>query len=227
MISEFFIMAKFVVRIQGQTFSTKKSLKEKCKEILNSYKDGVRLNLFDEEFMIDFFTQLAKSNKLKGLKIVEVYVRKSKKFPNLQFWIKREDGTETDISYLNCISPRKKIDEISDACRRAVESIIMEYKFKHVYPTTSDLSRQSIVCLDEAEVDHYDMDFVELVNNWVSLNGGEEKIYSKINETEDGSEITEFTDGALVESFIQYHNSHTHLRLITVEENRKRKKKKL
>ena len=124
-------MAKFVVRIQGQTFSTKKSLKEKCKEILNSYKDGVRLNLFDEEFMIDFFTQLAKSNKLKGLKIVEVYVRKSKKFPNLQFWIKREDGTETDISYLNCISPRKKIDEISDACRRAVESIIMEYKFKH------------------------------------------------------------------------------------------------
>lgn len=220
-------MAKFVVRIQGQTFSTKKSLKEKCKEILNSYKDGVRLNLFDEEFMIDFFTQLAKSNKLKGLKIVEVYVRKSKKFPNLQFWIKREDGTETDISYLNCISPRKKIDEISDACRRAVESIIMEYKIKHVYPTTSDLSRQSIVCLDEAEVDHYDMDFVELVNNWVSLNGGEEKIYSKINETEDGSEITEFTDGALVESFIQYHNSHTHLRLITVEENRKRKKKKL
>lgn len=220
-------MAKFVVRIQGQTFSTKKSLKEKCKEILNSYKDGVKLNLFDEEFMIDFFTQLAKSNKLKGLKIVEVYVRKSKKFPNLQFWIKREDGTETDISYLNCISPRKKIDEISDACRRAVESIIMEYKIKHVYPTTSDLSRQSIVCLDEAEVDHYDMDFVELVNNWVSLNGGEEKIYSKINETEDGSEITEFTDGALVESFIQYHNSHTHLRLITVEENRKRKKKKL
>ena len=227
MISEFFIMAKFVVTIQGQTFSTKKSLKEKCKKILNSYKDGDRLNLFDEEFMIDFFTQLAKSNKLKGLKIVEVYVRKSKNFPNLQFWIKREDGTETDISYPNCISPRKKIDEISDACRRAVESIITEYKFKHVYPTTSDLSGQSIVCIDEAEVDHYDMDFVELVNNWVSLNGGEEKIYSKINETEDGSEITEFTDGALVESFIQYHNSHTHLRLITVEENRKRKKKKL
>ena len=220
-------MAKFVVRIQGQTFSTKKSLKEKCKEILNSYKDGVRLNLFDEEFMIDFFTQLAKSNKLKGLKIVEVYVRKSKKFPNLQFWIKREDGTETDISYLNCISPRKKIDEISDACRRAVESIITEYKFKHVYPTTSDLSGQSILCPDDAEVDHYDMDFVELVSNWVSLNGGEEKVHSKINETEDGSEKTEFTDRALVESFIQYQNSHTHLRLITVEENRKRKKKKL
>lgn len=220
-------MVKFVITIQGKTFSTKKSLKEKCKKILNSYKNGERLNLFDEEFMIDFFTQLAKSNKLKGKNIIEVYVRKSARFSNQQFWIKREDGTETDISYPNCISPRKDIDEISDACRRAVESIITEYKFKHVYPTTSDLSGLAILCPDNAEVDHYDMDFVELVNNWVSLNGGEEKIYSKINETEDGSEITEFTDSALVESFIQYHNSHTHLRLITVEENRKRKKKKL
>lgn len=53
-------MAKFVVRIQGQTFSTKKSLKEKCKEILNSYKDGVRLNLFDEEFMIGFLYAVGK-----------------------------------------------------------------------------------------------------------------------------------------------------------------------
>lgn len=219
-------MSKFFITIQSQYFSTKKSLIEKCKKILNSYKDGNKLNLSDELFMIDFFTQLAKNNKLKGQKIVEVYVRKSKKFPNLQFWIKRENGTETDISYLNCISPRKKIDEISDACRRAVESIITEYKFKHIYPTTSDLSGHSIVCPDEAEVDHYDMDFVELVNNWISQNGGEEKIYSKINETEDGSEITEFTDSTLVESFIQYHKLYTHLRLITVEENRKRKRKK-
>ena len=220
-------MAKFVITIHGQTFSTKKSLKERCKKILNSYKSGDRLNLFDEEFMISFFMQLAKRNKLKGQNIVEIYVRKSAHFRNLQFWIKREDGTETDISYPSCIDPRKPIDEIKDACRRAVESIITEYKFKHVYPTISDLSGQYIQCPDDAEVDHYDMDFVELVNNWVSLNGGEEKVHSKKNETEDGSEITEFTDRELVESFIQYHNSHTHLRLITIEENRKRKKKKL
>lgn len=193
-------MAKFVITIHGQTFSTKKSLKERCKKILNSYKSGDRLNQFDKEFMISFFMQLAKRNKLKGQNIVEIYVRKSAHFRNLQFWIKREDGTETDISYPSCIDPRKPIDEIKDACRRAVESIITEYKFKHVYPTISDLSGQYIQCPDDAEVDHYDMDFVELVNNWVSLNGGEEKVHSKINETEDGSEITEFTDRELVES---------------------------
>ena len=220
-------MKKFDIKIQEVTFFTKKSLAEKCKEILNSYKDGDRLNMFDEEFMIDFFTQLAKSHKLKEKKIVEVYVRRSKKYrKNLQFWIKREDGTITDISYINCIWPRKKIDEISDACRRAVEDIVTKYKFKHVYPTISDLSGQIITGPDEAEVDHYEMDFVDLVNNWVCLNGGEEYIYSKINETEDGSEITEFTDSELTDSFIQYHNSHSHLRILTIDENRKRKKSK-
>ncbi|WP_308241684.1 DUF3223 domain-containing protein [Prevotella sp.] len=220
-------MEKFVITIQDETFFTKKSLAQKCKGILNSYKDGDRLNMFDEEFMIDFFTLLAKSHKLKGKNIVEVDVRKSKKYrKNLQFWIKREDGTKTDISYINCIWPRKKIDEISYACRRAVEDIVTKYKFNHVYPTISDLSGQIIASSDEAEVDHYDMDFVDLVNNWVYLNGGEEYIYSKINETEDGSEITEFTDSELTDSFIQYHNSHSHLRILTIDENRKRKKSK-
>ena len=127
-------MGKFVITIQDETFLTKKSLAQKCKWILNSYKDGDRLNMFDEEFMIDFFTQLAKSHKLKGKKIVEVDVRKSKKYrKKLQFWIKREDGTKTDISYIKCIWPRKKIEEISDACRRAVEDIITKYKYNHVY----------------------------------------------------------------------------------------------
>lgn len=67
-------MAKFVITIHGQTFSTKKSLKERCKKILNSYKSGDRLNQFDKEFMISFFMQLAKRNKLKGQNIVEIYV---------------------------------------------------------------------------------------------------------------------------------------------------------
>ena len=70
-------MGKFVITIQDETFFTKKSLAQKCKGILNSYKDGDRLNMFDEEFMIDFFTQLAKSHKLKGKNIVEVDVSNS------------------------------------------------------------------------------------------------------------------------------------------------------
>ena len=70
------------------------------------------------------------------------------------------------------------------------------------------------------------MDFVDLVHNWVQENGGEEYIFSKINETMDGDESTEFTDPNLNESFIEYHNAHTHLRIITPTENKQRKKSK-
>lgn len=180
----------------------------------------------DKGFMIDFFTQLARCYKLKGMAIVAVYVRKSKMYPNLQFWIEREDGTETDISYTKCITPPKKIDEIQSACRNAIYEIKNRYKISQTYPRKSALSETVILNADEAEVDHYDMDFVDLVHNWVQENGGEEYIFSKINETMDGDESTEFTDPNLNESFIKYHNAHTHLRIITPTENKQRKKSK-
>ena len=103
-------MEKFVITIQDETFFTKKSLAQKCKGILNSYKDGDRLNMFDEKFMIDFFTQLAKSHKLKGKNIVEVDVRRSKKYrKNLQFWIKREDGTKQTFHTLIAFGLEKRL----------------------------------------------------------------------------------------------------------------------
>ena len=219
-------MAKFQIKIQNEIFTTKTSLAERCKAILNSYKDGDKLTDDDKGFMIDFFTQLARCYKLKGMAIVAVYVRKSKMYPNLQFWIEREDGTETDISYTKCITSPKKIDEIQSACRNAIYEIKNRYKISQTYPRKSALSETVILNADEAEVDHYDMDFVDLVHNWVQENGGEEYIFSKINETMDGDESTEFTDPNLNESFIKHHNAHTHLRIITPTENKQRKKSK-
>lgn len=220
-------MSKFLITINGETFTTKTSLGKRCKSILNSYKDGDRLTVSDEGFMIDFFTQLAKSYKLNGMSIIAVFVRKSKMNPkNLQFWIKREDGTETDISYPKCITPPTKIDEIQSACRNAIYEIKNKYKISQTYPIKSALSNTIIQNADEAEVDHYDMNFVDLVHNWIQENGGIDYIYSKINETMDGEETTEFTNPNLKESFIKYHNTHTHLRIITLTENRQRKKSK-
>lgn len=220
-------MARINIKIQNEIFTTKTSLTEKCRKILHSYKSGDRLCHDDENFMIDFFTQTARSYKLKGMPIVAVYVRKSKMNPrNSEFWIKREDDTETDISFPKCITPPKKIDEIQSACRNAIYEIKSRYKFSQTYPRKSALSETTILNANEAEVDHYDMDFVDLVYNWIQENGGEEYIFSKINETVDGEESTEFTDPNLNESFIKYHNAHTHLRIVTKEENLKRKKTK-
>lgn len=130
-------MRKFEIKIQNEIFTTKRSLENRCKEILNSYKNGQKLNIFDETFMIDFFTQLARSYKLKGMSIVAIYVRTSKENKkNNTFWIQREDNSRTDISYRKCIYPPTKIEEIQEACRNAIYKIKNEYKKSQTYPSS-------------------------------------------------------------------------------------------
>lgn len=52
---------------------------------------------------------------------------------------------------------------------------------------------------------------------------------SRINMNDHMSTITKFVDENLVEEFVQYHDQHTHLRVVTKEENlsllKKNKKK--
>lgn len=46
-----------------------------------------------------------------------------------------------------------------------------------------------------------------------------EYLYQKINMNDHMSTITKFVDENLVEEFVQYHDQHTHLRVVTKEEN--------
>lgn len=57
-----------------------------------------------------------------------------------------------------------------------------------------------------------------------------EYLYQRINMNDHKSTITRFVDENLVEEFVLYHDQHTHLRVVTKEENlsllKKRKKQK-
>ena len=46
-----------------------------------------------------------------------------------------------------------------------------------------------------------------------------EYLYQRINMNEQMSTITKFVDENLVEEFVLYHDQHTHLRVVTKEEN--------
>ena len=67
-------------------------------------------------------------------------------------------------------------------------------------------------------VDHYNLTFEELVDNWMKIKGME-YLYQRINMNEQMSTITKFVDENLVEEFVLYHDQHTHLRVVTKEEN--------
>ena len=95
-----------------------------CKRILNSGKEVVD-NRDDFEFLCNIFKEHDEYElKIKNQKIS---IKKSS-YGSKCFYITREDGTETDISYVSCMDSKKnkKLKDIRSACRTAVEPLIIK-----------------------------------------------------------------------------------------------------
>lgn len=121
---------------------------------------------------------------------------------------------------------------IAAACRTAVKQPSINpfrdnilKKFKEGLPVYSDLSGKPILDKGDFHIDHYDLTFEDLVEKWIEIKGME-YLYQRINMNDHMSTITKFVDENLVEEFVQYHDQHTHLRVVTKEENLSLLKKK-
>ena len=157
------------------------------------------------------------------------------------FWLILENGVEDDIGFnrLNAHPADKEQymrQNIAAACRTAVkqpsikpfrDSILK--KVKEDLPVYSDLSGKPILDKEDFHIDYYELTFEDLVEKWIEIKGME-YLYQKINMNDHMSTITKFVDKNLVEEFVQYHDQHTHLRVVTKEENlsllKKKKKQK-
>ena len=82
----------------------------------------------------------------------------------------------------------------------------------------SEYSGKQITSKTGFQIDHFDVDFETLVNEWIS-HKGLEFLFSKINMGENNSTITKFIDDDISEEFIIFHDKNTHLRVVTREEN--------
>ena len=77
-----------------------------CKRILNSGKEVVD-NRDDFEFLCNIFKEHDEYElKIKNQKIIKISIKKSS-YGSKCFYITREDGTETDISYVSCMDSKK------------------------------------------------------------------------------------------------------------------------
>lgn len=202
--------------------------KNKCKGILNSGSDIVR-DKEDFEFLCEIFKEHDEYElKIKGQKIIKISIKKSSHGSKC-FYITREDGTETDISYVSCLDSKKnkKLKDIRSACRETIVPLILKEREKLQFPFKCPLSGVIINSIKDVHIDHYDLDFKDVADLWIKENGGIENIYKYVCETKDNETVTYFTEENIKENFIKFHNEHTHLRAIYKRENlstRKRKK---
>jgi hypothetical protein len=88
------------VTVNNIEFNSKTKVQEFAKTILVKYAGNDILSKEDQEFMIAYFEQFHYEWKRKnGVGIENVFIKKSE-WDNNEFWIKRNDGSTTDVSYI-------------------------------------------------------------------------------------------------------------------------------
>lgn len=223
-------MRKFNIPFRRNILRTKKDITEAYRKILYSDNPLVE-NQGDFNFLMTVFRWHPEwDKKCAGQKITKILIGKDN-WNKPCFYLQRADGTKTDISITKCLNHPTHYSEVVAACRTAVEPVITEFKFNFVKTHKgkimhSELSGEIIHDMSELDVDHYDLEFKELVDLWIKQKGGVEALFQFVEETKDNNCTTRFTNDDLIADFVDFHNNHTHLRIVTRKENRSLRRKK-
>lgn len=116
-------------------------------------------------------------------------------------------------------------------CRNLARFRIKEKQKSIIFPTTCELTGKPINTLEECHIDHFDDDFSKVVYDW--MYALKQEIWNKNHKSIDIIKILYdlhdddykfFKDKRWNRSFINFHDTHTHLRVVSKEANLKREK---
>jgi hypothetical protein len=198
---------------------TKKELTERCRAITRQYNINEKIDNAEHfAFLMNLFSRHSEWDMKRGCGIKSITVKKDF-YGNKYFYLNRVDGTGTDISFVHCISERKPIAIIKQACRYAVRNEIEAYRRKNVqYGVTTCPITGDVLTQDNTHIDHYDLTFQQMFDRWIAGRSIDE-LFKKINKTDDNSLLTYFTCDLLISEFIEFHNKHCKLRAVTKTAN--------
>lgn len=126
---------------------------------------------------------------------------------------------------------KKRHDDVIGILRDLIRNKIRDIKNNIVFPTKSELSGVIINEMSQVAIDHYDDDFVKVAFDWLYIMKKElEKHRGKLVDI--CNELSKMIDydnkcfkiDKLNKSFVDFHDAHTHLRVVTKTENLKREK---
>lgn len=140
--------------VGDEAFTSKEAIRRRAQEILRrGYRE---IDGPEEKFLRSLFTRHQSAAEKIGVGIARIRVKRMLPFGTAGFEIERLDGSRTDISYKECLTPSKPPFWFRQACRTAVVDQIQAVKqqafaesFEFACPVTGE-----VITLESCHVHH-------------------------------------------------------------------------
>ncbi|MBN1170874.1 MAG: DCL family protein [Micromonosporaceae bacterium] len=213
-------MAKPIV-IAGRGFPTKKAAEDACREILYGYAVGQPVSNSEHVDLLQaLLMRHPHSDEKTGCGIVRFEVRQNPQFPSQRtLFLVRADGSETDFSFLKCITQPTQRHRVLDALRIAVAPQVIDVArraFSSGNPVLCALTGQPLASFSEAHVDHGNPTFLQIAVNFASSQGGWEYIPLDRSDGMIGEELAHATQ---LRAWTQFHARCARLRVVSINAN--------
>lgn len=193
---------------------------KKFRETLQKYNPNETLIELDKIEMIKLFEnhpnwKIKKGVGIKNIKVILDYWKRK------AFILERIDGSSTDISIITSAKGKSDNDlqRIKNACRFHITPEILKFKdsidfSNYKCPITGKLLQR-----DNCHIDHYELTFEELFNNWIVTKDVNEISKYLNDHTKDNVVQDMFVNKDIIIDFVTFHNNNTKLRAVSQEAN--------
>jgi hypothetical protein len=210
------------VRIGKEVFKAKKDLLARLKEMLHAAPLGVELDLPQHEFLMELLKRHPEAKKKIGPGVKAFRVTTSE-FKNRCFEVIREDGTETDFSYLKCVSEKTAWSEFTHALRDLVKHQVWEAKEKvFLWDEVITLGGETVT-REETRVEYLSPDTFGWLAEEFSLTEKLDKNNLPLGPSPDGGKV--LVDPALEARWQAFHEKRAKFEILSESEHKKRKSK--
>lgn len=213
------------ITIAGRKFRSLRAATDFCRGIKLHYKNGQKIEGFDDIFLRDFLQTHPRGDLKVGCGISHFFVQCDKHWGNSrQFVLVRIDGTSTIFSH-NQLKKKKETPEdrqrrkAKEAMREAIMLQVIDFRTKHLSEDSVCPITGKRLTLQNVHVDHqYPKTFEFLVARWMELSN---LSFADITVS-DNSDICTFDVMKGVkqkESWQRFHADNAVLRLLSREAN--------
>lgn len=210
------------VRIGKEVFKTKKDLLARLREMLHAAPLGVELDLPQHEFLMEMLARHPEAKKKIGPGVKAFRVTTSE-FKNRCFEVIRVDGTETDFSYLKCVTEKTAWSEFTHALRESVKQQIWEAKERvFLWDEVITLSGEQVT-REQTRVEYLSPDTFEWLSEEFSLTEKLDRNNLPLGPSPAGGKV--LVDPALEARWQAFHEKRAKFEVLSENEHKKRKAK--